>query len=168
MNEFLRCRREQGTEYSFPEIIALAEAYKGEVSVFDVEAPEFIEAGTDFIGSMNAYFRRTGQKELTEDAALFKSIIVSIAAKVKYYADAFRDVGMQFDCVDIINGGSRNGLLMQEISNVLQMPVRAGMQYATIAGNLLSQLYGMGELSRSEEMRELSLASFEMKTYLPE
>ena len=68
----------------------------------------------------------------------------------------------------MISGGTRNELLMQLISNAFGSAVLAGMPYATLYGNLLTQLYGTGEVASVEEMRELSAYSFAMKAYEPE
>ena len=68
----------------------------------------------------------------------------------------------------MINGAVRNELLMEMISNVLGCEIRAGMPYATLAGNLLTQLYALGEVKTVKEMRSLSKDSFGIKVFEPE
>ena len=81
--------------------------------------------------------------------------------------DYLRRTGQRL-LVYVINGGSRNGLLMQFISDALNMEICAGMPYATISGNLLTQLYAQGEVASVEQMRQLSKESFELKVYEPQ
>ena len=58
-------------------------------------------------------------------------------------------------------------MLMQFISDALGMPVYGGMPYATLAGNVMTQMYSMGEVASIKEIRELAANSFEMKEYQP-
>lgn len=167
MNEFIRTRKEQGTDYTHPQMIALAASEKRAVPWFDVEALEFNEAGGDFCEKMNRYFAGTGQRTLTSDSEFIRSIYESIALKVRHYARGFQELGISFGQVEVINGAVRNELLMQMISNALGCETEAGMAYATLAGNLLTQLYALGEVKTVEEMRLLSGKSFEMKKYEP-
>ena len=57
---------------------------------------------------------------------------------------------------------------MQFISDALNMEICAGMPYATISGNLLTQLYARGVVASVEQMRQLSKESFELKVYEPQ
>lgn len=168
LNEFLRTKKEQGIDYTHAQLIELAKSYKKEVPWFDVEALEFNNAGGDFCKKMNDYFKCTGQRQLKEDSEFVKSIFESIALKVYHYAAALKDLGISYYETDVINGAVRNELLMQYISNALGCEVRAGMAYATLAGNLLTQLYALGEVGTVEEMRKLSGKSFDMKIYEPQ
>lgn len=167
LNEFLRTKKEQGIVYTHPQLIELAKAEVKEVPWFDVEAVEFNNAGGDFCKKMNHYFEITGQRQLKEDSEFAKSIFESIALKVQHYGTALEELGISYYEINVINGAVRNELLMQYISNALGCEIRAGMAYATLAGNLLTQLYALGEVKSVEEMRMLSGKSFEMKLYEP-
>lgn len=167
LNEFLRTKREQGIVYTHSQLIDLAKAETKEVPWFDVEALEFNNAGGDFCKKMNHYFQITGQRQLKDDSEFIKSIYESIALKVQHYGAALKELGISYHEINVINGAVRNELLMQYISNALSCEIRAGMAYATLAGNLLTQLYALGEVQSVEEMRILSGKSFEMKLYEP-
>lgn len=117
---------------------------------------------------MNQYFAETGQRQLTDDGEFVRSIYESIVLKVRHYAEALKDLGIVYESINVINGAVRNELLMQLISNALGCEIHAGMEYATLAGNLLTQLYALGEVKTVTEMRRLSARSFRMKVYLPE
>lgn len=168
INEYRRTKQEGGWNLSHEEMIRMAEQVKGEVPWFDAEADLFVDAGGDFCEKMNRYFKATGQRQLTEEGEFIRSIYESIALKTRFYGDAFQEAGLNFGEINVISGGTRNDLLMQMISNAFGSTVLAGMPYATLYGNLLTQLYGMGEVASVEEMRELSARSFHMKVYEPE
>ena len=168
LNEFIRTRKEQGIAYSFVDLINMALEVKNPVPWFDVEVLSFNEAGGDFCRKMNQYFAQTGQRELTEDGEFVRSIYESIVLKIRHYAEALKELGIIYGRINIINGAVRNSLLMQMISNALGKEVYAGMEYATLTGNLLTQLYAMGEVKTVKEMRSLSAECFSMKQYGPE
>lgn len=168
LNEFIRTRKEQGITYSFVDLINMALEVKNPVPWFDVEVLSFNEADGDFCRKMNQYFAQTGQRELTEDGEFVRSIYESIVLKIRHYAEALKELGIIYGRINIINGAVRNSLLMQMISNALGKEVYAGMEYATLTGNLLTQLYAMGEVKTVKEMRSLSAECFSMKQYGPE
>ena len=168
LNEFIMTRKEQGITYSFVDLINMALEVKNPVPWFDVEVLSFNEAGGDFCRKMNQYFAQTGQRELTEDGEFVRSIYESIVLKIRHYAEALKELGIIYGRINIINGAVRNSLLMQMISNALGKEVYAGMEYATLTGNLLTQLYAMGEVKTVKEMRSLSAECFSMKQYGPE
>lgn len=68
----------------------------------------------------------------------------------------------------VVNGATRNRLLMQMISSVLGREISAGMTYATINGNILTQLIAEQEVSSVEQMRQISAKSFDMEHYEPQ
>ena len=168
INEFLRTKREGGKDYTHPDLIWLAQNTPSPRVYIDVEDGLLNTAGGDACAKMNDYLRRTGQRLLETDGEFIRCIYESIAMKVRYYAYAFRELKEDFRRVYVINGGSRNGLLMQFISDALNMEICAGMPYATISGNLLTQLYARGEVASVEQMRQLSKESFELKVYEPQ
>ena len=168
LNEFIRTRKEQGITYSFVDLRNMALEVKNPGPWIDVEVLSFNEAGGDFCRKMNQYFAQTGQRELTEDGEFVRSIYESIVLKIRHYAEALKELGIIYGRINIINGAVRNSLLMQMISNALGKEVYAGMEYATLTGNLLTQLYAMGEVKTVKEMRSLSAECFSMKQYGPE
>lgn len=168
LNEFMRTKKEMGVQYTHSELIDMAKTVPSPRVYIDLDAEDFSNVGGDLCAKINSYLERTAQPRLQDDACFVRCIFESIAMKIKYYAAALKELGEDFSRVYVINGGSRNELIMQFISDVLDMEIRAGMPYATISGNLLTQLYAQGEVASVEEMRRLSGGSFEFKTYEPE
>lgn len=105
---------------------------------------------------MNQYFAQTGQRELTEDGEFVRSIYESIVLKIRHYAEALKELGIIYGRINIINGAVRNSLLMQMISNALGKEVYAGREYATLTGNLLTQLYA--RVSKNSKRNEKSFS----------
>ncbi|MFV0361543.1 MAG: rhamnulokinase [Suipraeoptans sp.] len=168
INEFIRSKNDLGIKYNHRQLIELAKQANKGVPWFDVEAQEFNNAGGDFCDKMNAYFRRTRQRELHEDKDFIRSIYESIALKVQHYALAYDKLNVSIEKISVISGAVRNELLMQLICNFLNRDICAGMEYATLNGNLLTQLYAEGEVGTVTEMRSLADKTFVMKEYRPE
>jgi sugar (pentulose or hexulose) kinase len=68
----------------------------------------------------------------------------------------------------VIGGGSQNRYLMQYAANALNMPVICGPVEGTALGNVLMQLKASGAVDTLTRMREISGASVDLVTYLPE
>ena len=75
--------------------------------------------------------------------------------------------GKSFDDIVIINGGSLHSALMQQIADASGLPVKAGIRYASLYGNVLNQLLAMGEVASPEEMRQVAAASLRFAEYEP-
>lgn len=169
MNEFLRIRAAEGRHFSYQELTGEARKVAANQSYIDVEEAELNNAGGDIRLKINTYLRQTGQPALQTDGAFIRCILESITLKIRHYAGLFRH-RLQIPCTEVfaINGGSRNHLLMQMLSNAFGTEIKAGMPYATLAGNILTQLYALGQVSSLNEIRELSKQSFHMETFLPQ
>lgn len=168
INELRRVWKMEGKSYSYADLISLAEQAKSKQVYFDLEEATFNNADGDIRKKINHYLKKTGQNLVEEDGEYVLCILESISMKIKYYADLLKNnLNIPYTQVYVINGGSRNHLLMQMISDALGVEVKAGMPYATLTGNLLTQLYAQGYVKTVDEMRELSKQSFIMKQYEP-
>lgn len=168
LNEFRRTAGEEGHIYSYQEMMDLAESTKSKGIFLDTDDSLLNNAGGNTKEKINEYLKSTGQEVLTEDADYIRCILESIALKVKYCTEYLeRELHIPLHRICVINGGTRNYVLMQMISDALSKPVYCGLPYATLTGNVLTQLYALGELKSVDEMRELSARSFSMKEYIP-
>jgi len=68
----------------------------------------------------------------------------------------------------VIGGGSLNRYLMQYAANSLDMPVICGPVEGTALGNVLMQIKSAGKVETLPQMRAISAASVELKTYMPQ
>lgn len=168
MNELQRGWKGEGKGYSYSDLISLAEQTKSKGVQFDLEEPEFNNADGDMRKKINDYLKKTGQGSIATDGEYVLCVLESIAIKIKHYASLLKKkLHIPYTEVYVINGGSRNQLLMQMISDALGMEVRAGLPHATLTGNILAQLYAQGYVKTVDEMRELAKQSFRMKIYEP-
>lgn len=168
INELRRIWQQEGDEYTFQDLIEIALETSSKQVFIDVEEQAFNNAGGDMRIKINEYLRRTNQNELESVGEFVRCVFESITLKIKYCAEFLREkLSIPFEEVYIVNGGTRNQLLMQMISDALHMEIKAGLPYATLAGNILTQLYALRKVRTIDEVRDLSKRSFEMKVYEP-
>jgi len=168
LNGLLEDWGRKGIRYSFEEITRMAEGVSDNQSFLDLDDESFNRADGGMAEKMNAYFDRTGQARPADDAGYLRCIFESIALKTAHTVRTLSKASSKsFREICIINGGSRNALLNQLIADATGLPVRAGLPYASLVGNALSQLYALGEVKSLAEMREVSARSFEMKNFEP-
>lgn len=168
LNELKRTWREEGKQYDYGQIMDMVQRCDSKRVYLNADDSELNNAGGDAKQKINNYLCRSGQQMLETDAEFARCILESIALKVKYCVEYLRDkMEIPVQRVAGVNGGSRNYVLMQFISDALGMPVFGGMPYATLAGNMLTQMYALGELASVGEIRQISESSFTMKEYDP-
>lgn len=169
INELRTLWRQTGVDYSFDQLHALAENAAGFGSIVDTEHPSLNTAEGNIQEKMTVYLLETGQTVPATPGDWVRCIFESIAVKIAHVATLLRNsLGIPLREAFVINGGSRNTLLVQMISDATALPVKAGMPYGTLAGNLLTQLYSDRSIASLEEMREVSANSFTMQAYAPQ
>ena len=114
------------------------------------------------------YCRRTGQKAPETVADYLRCIYRSLAQRYKEVVALLAEMGgFPIDSLNVIGGGSQNPYLMQFASDALGIPVICGPTEGTALGNTLVQLRAAGKVGSLQEMRAVSAASVELKTYTP-
>lgn len=168
INELCREWSKEHIDCSFDELHRLAGQEKSINSYIDPEDPVFNSSSGDMRKKIAEYLNQTGQAVPETVGGFVRCVFESIAMKVKYSADYLRnELNIPLTEAFAINGGARNALLVQMISDALGMRVCAGLPHATLAGNLLTQLLSRGEVSSLSQMREVSAASFQLTEYDP-
>ncbi len=76
--------------------------------------------------------------------------------------------GKPIDRIYIVGGGSQNHLLNQFTADALNCTVVAGPVEAASIGNVIMQLYALGDIHSLAEGRALIRRSFETKMFQPE
>jgi len=167
INELLLDWKRQGFEYSFEEINDMASEIVNS-SYLDLDDKVLNTAGPGMQRKIDEYLSSTNQPALHSHGEYIRCVYESIALKVKKTVeDLKKATGKDFTEIFVISGGSRNKLLNQLICDAVNRPLKAGIPYATIAGNALAQLYSSGHVSNLEEIREVSQNSFSMIQYEP-
>jgi sugar (pentulose or hexulose) kinase len=115
-----------------------------------------------------AYCSETGQGRPQGPGQVLACVLESLAMKYRLVIEELEAVtGRRFKEINIVGGGSNNGLLNQYVANVTGRRVLAGPQEATSLGNLLVQLIAAGEIGSVEQGRELISASFPVQVFEP-
>ncbi|MBD0349229.1 MAG: rhamnulokinase [Thermoleophilia bacterium] len=165
------CRRMwalDGRDYSFEELVALAEDAPALRSLVDPNHALFAPPG-DMPRRVREFCARTGQGAPEEPAAVVRCILESLALKHAQTIGLLREAtGAAPTEVHIVGGGARNELLCRWTADAAGMPVVAGPVEATEIGNLVVQAIALGELASLDDARTVVRASFEPTVYEPE
>lgn len=168
VEQCLKAWREEGTNYSYPEMVQLAEAAPAFQSFIDPDDAMFV-APANMPRAIREYCEKTGQKAPATHGEMIRMIFESLAFKYKLILDVFRSISVNpIRCLHVIGGGSRNALLNQFTANAINLPVIAGPAEATAIGNIMVQAKATGAVNSLEEMRALIAANIELVTYEPE
>ena len=159
-----QCRvvwKAQGKEYSYPQLVEMAQAEASFAGRIDPDDPRFaapdnmLEAIKSVIGEAS-------------DDQVVSCIYHSLAEKYKEVLECLRDFApFAIDKLHIIGGGSANALLNQWTADALGIPVLAGPTEATALGNVLVQAKAAGVVKDRWEMRKLVSQSFDVKVFEP-
>ena len=164
------CRRAwsaEGADYSFAELVALAETAPPLRSLIDPNEPVFAEPGNMPARIADAC-ARNGQPAPDGPAATVRCILESLALKHAEVVELVaRVTATEPQELHVVGGGARNELLCRWTAEAAGLPVLAGPDEATLAGNALVQLMALGELGGLEQAREVVRSSFELRRYEP-
>ena len=75
---------------------------------------------------------------------------------------------VKYAAFNVVGGGTKDGFLMQLISDAMNIPVIAGPVEATATGNILAQAIACGALRDLGDARKTVRSSFDLITYAPE
>ena len=75
---------------------------------------------------------------------------------------------VKYAAFNVVGGGTKDGFLMQLISDAMNIPVIAGPVEATAAGNILAQAIANGEAADVASARNIIRNSFELQEFEPE
>jgi rhamnulokinase len=162
------CRRawaKEGREYTYSELMAMAEAAAPSNTVLDLEA--FYTPGRH-PERIQEHCRKTGQSVPENPGDMCRVIIYSLAVRYKEVLQLLESLtGRRIDVIHIVGGGSRNRLLNQMAADVTGRRVIAGPTEATAAGNALTQALGAGDVASLDELRAIVRRSFAVEEFQP-
>ncbi len=165
---FEQCRKEfKDAPESVGELVALCKTTDFE-SLIDPDAACFSHP-VSMTAAINDYCTKTGQAVPQTPAEYCRLIFRSLALKYRQTVEILKGMApFSIKKLHVIGGGSLNGHLMQFTANSLKMPVVCGPVEGTALGNVLMQIKAAGKVKTLKEMRAISAASVELKTYLPQ
>lgn len=157
-----------GREYTFDELVALAERATPFRSLVDPNDPLF--APPDAMPQrIREFCARTDQPQPEDPAAVTRCILESLALKHAQTIELLhRATGIEPAEVHVVGGGARNELLCRWTAAAAGVPVVCGPAEAAEIGNLCVQAIALGELASIEDARAVVAASFEPIVYEPE
>ncbi|MCM1092700.1 MAG: rhamnulokinase [Lachnospiraceae bacterium] len=167
VEQCLQAWKKEGTAYSYPEMVALAEAAPEFVAFIDPDDPMFV-APANMPAAIKEYCEKTGQRVPANHGEMIRMIFESLALKYKMTLDVFRSISVNpVHRLHVIGGGSRNKLLNQFTSNAIGLPVIAGPAEATAIGNIMMQAKASGAVNSLHEMRYIITNSIELEKFAP-
>jgi sugar (pentulose or hexulose) kinase len=136
----------KGTVLSYDDLDAAA-ANTAKGMLFNIEDVSIQKADGEISRVITALIEKTGQPKPEAKGEFVRSVMESIALRVRYYAlTLLRVRKSEFRHIRIISGGIRYKTLVSLISSALERPVDAGLPFATVTGNAVSQFCALGQL----------------------
>lgn len=155
-------------EYSYAELVKMAQNAKPFVSIIDPDCPEFSHPA-DMPQTIEEFCRKSNQPVPQNPGQFVRTILESLALAYRYTLGKLREIsGKSIEQIHIVGGGAQNNLLCQFAADATGLPVHAGPVEATAIGNILVQAMASGRISSLEELREIVRRSFALKWYEPQ
>ncbi|NPV82287.1 MAG: rhamnulokinase [Candidatus Aminicenantes bacterium] len=165
-----QCRKvwARNRDLNYEQLVEMARAARPFQLYLDPDAPDFLHPD-NMVEAINAYARKTRQKEPGDIGTMVRTILESLAFKSRLVVEELgRLTGKKFSTIHLVGGGSRNQLLNQFTAEATGLRVLAGPDEATSAGNILVQALAAGAVSSRQEIREVVWRSFEIKEFNPQ
>ena len=145
--------KEQGLPVDYATLLSAAEAAQID-SVIDVDDHVF-HSPRSMSEAIATYCREHSMKEPNGQGEYVRCVLQSLAARYKKGIDGLNKLLPQpVERLQIIGGGSRNGLLNRLTSEATGLEVVAGPVEATAIGNILLQAQTAGVIASAEEITE--------------
>lgn len=161
-------QRENHIEYTYPQIVEMAEAAEPFRSLVNPDDPEFANPHS-MTQAICAYCERTGQPAPDTHSRIIRCIFESLALRYRQVLGMLQEVSpFPIDCLHVIGGGSKNNLLNQLTANSIGKPVIAGPSEATAIGNVMVQAKAMGLVDDRMEMRKVISECIETVEFVPQ
>jgi rhamnulokinase len=156
-----------GKPVAYDDLARQAEDATSFAAFIDPDAADF-QAPADMPAAMAAFCCRTGQTPPADFGGFTRVIFESLALKYRYVKESLAQItGKPIERIYIVGGGSQNHLLNQFTADALNCTVVAGPVEAASIGNLILQLYALGEIRSLAEGRSLIRRSFETNVFEP-
>jgi rhamnulokinase len=166
-----QCRKEwesEGTNYTYPEIIALSDSVEAFCRLIDPDDSAFAHPES-MTKAISGYCKKTNQPLPANHAEYIRCIFDSLALKYKYVFRRFEQMAsFPIEKLHVIGGGSQNELLNQFTANATGIMVVAGPSEATAIGNAMIQAKGLGVVHSLPEIRKIVRDSYTLDLFYPQ
>ena len=165
---FEQCRKEfKDAPESVAELVALCETTDFP-RLINPDAPCFAHPSS-MTAAVKEYCTATDQPVPQTPAEYCRLIFRSLALRYRQVAEILASMSpFEITRLHVIGGGSQNRYLMQYAANALNVPVICGPVEGTALGNILLQIKSSGLVDTLPQMRRVSAASVDVRTYMPE
>jgi len=157
-----------GQEYTFPQLVQLAQQEPAFRAIIDVDDARFYTPG-DMPRRIQEYCAETGQPVPETVGEISRTVYESLALKYRWAVERMQNDMLKkpIKALHIVGGGSKNDMLNQFTANALGLPVLAGPGEGTVIGNLLMQGMAMGAVSDIWQLRAVVNNSFPTQCFMP-
>jgi sugar (pentulose or hexulose) kinase len=167
-----RCREKwaqyAGREISWEEIVRGALSAPRFRSFIDVDHSSFGASPADMPGVIGDYCGDKGIRRPAGMGETARCVFESLVMKFRWRLEQLeRLTSIRAGVVHLVGGGVRNEPLCQWTADATGKRVIAGPVETTVAGNLIMQMKGSGEIVDLEEGRRIVAASSETREYAP-
>jgi rhamnulokinase len=164
------CKRawdDEGSSYSFAELVKLAENAPALAAFFDPDDSAFLRPGAMPERIAN-HINESGQQAPADIGGITRSVYESLALKYRWCIERYEGfTGKKVQALYIVGGGSNNALLNQFTADALGIPVYAGPDEATAIGNLMMQSAVLGDVDGLPGIRKVVRESFAPRAIMP-
>jgi rhamnulokinase len=158
----------EGQNYSYEDIVQLAQAAKSLKTLVDVDDSRFFVAG-NHPQHIRDYCAENNLAVPENHGEIVRCILESLALKYRLVLENLQMISAQMvDVIHIVGGGSSNGLLNQLTADATGKTVIAGPVEATVLGNAAVQFMALGAVENIAQAREIFAAMPVTKIYQPQ
>jgi rhamnulokinase len=157
----------EGKAQSYDHLETQAKSCPSFKTLVDPDAADF-QAPAHMPAAIAKFCERTGQAVPADCGEHTRMIFESLALKYRAVKDSLaRITGKPIDKVYMVGGGCQNHLLNQFAADAMNCTIVCGPVEATSIGNIIMQLYALGEVGSLAEGRAVVRRSFETKIFEP-
>ncbi|MBR4219837.1 MAG: rhamnulokinase, partial [Victivallales bacterium] len=163
-NEWIR----QGTEYSWGDLVKLAQEAEPFFAFIDPNDASFVTPG-NMPKRIADFCRKSGQKVPERPGQIIRIALESLAMRYKMSVDDLEAItGKKIDVLHIVGGGCKNDLLNQFTANATGRKILTGPVEATALGNIAVQAIATGDIADLDQARAIIADSTEMGAFVPQ
>lgn len=165
------CRRiwkERGQDYSWSELVRLAQQAAPLESLIEPDHPDFV-APKDMPAAIRDYCARTNQTVPESEGAVIRTALESLTLRYRMVLGWLEELmESKIETIHIVGGGTQNRELNQMTADATGRRVIAGPVEATAIGNVMLQAVAAGDVADIGQAREIIQRSFDVAEYQPQ
>jgi rhamnulokinase len=167
IQEVQRVWEEEGTKYSWPEMVELARKSEPFKFLINPDDSMFLNP-RNMVQAVRDFCYQTAQGTPQTHGETIRCIYDSLALKYRYTLEQICDVSDQtIEVLHIIGGGANNHFLNQLTADATGLRVIAGPTEATVIGNIMIQAKALGCVGTLSEIRQIVANSFDLVHFIP-